>query len=311
LIDLCKDTAQLDGLCRSNAEQLGELRAKVPNLRNAQRAHFADLLIKLMDRRRTQLEPSNERGRQNAGDTVGPQAQRFLVQDSSKAFGRSSALHSALMGRRPHWAFSATGPAHFNPEGKCGPVPDALADSPEHFSSASDGGATAGNANQPAVQPVPSELSSPEEVTGVAGEPDPSTLIEANGETLPGSSATNGLDPTVSGPYETLFPSRIARERIDKSRLRIPIERRLRDKKHLKRVSGLPCLVCNRQPSHAHHLRFAQRRGMSQKVSDEFVVPLCALHHGDLHQSASEKAWWSRQNIDPVPISSELWAARH
>jgi hypothetical protein len=38
------------------------------------------------------------------------------------------------------------------------------------------------------------------------------------------------------------------------------------------------------------HLRFAQRRGMSQKVSDEYVVPLCALH-----RSSNEQEWWERQ----------------
>jgi hypothetical protein len=76
-------------------------------------------------------------------------------------------------------------------------------------------------------------------------------------------------------------------------------------------VAELPCLVCNRQPSHAHHLRFAQRRGLSQKVSDEYVVPLCALHHGDLHCSSSEQDWWATQKIDPVPLSAELWSKHH
>jgi hypothetical protein len=94
---------------------------------------------------------------------------------------------------------------------------------------------------------------------------------------------------------------------IDKSRLMLGTERRLRDKEHLRRVAELPCLVCNRQPSQAHHLRFAQRRGLGQKVSDEFVVPLCALHHSHLHRSMSEVIWWERQKIEPVSVSRELW----
>ena len=106
-------------------------------------------------------------------------------------------------------------------------------------------------------------------------------------------------------------PSKIGEgDSVDKSALRFGHERRLRDKEHLKRVAELPCVVCNRQPSHAHHVKFAQRRGLSQKVSDEFVVPLCALHHGDLHRPTTERDWWARQALDPLPIAAELWAER-
>jgi len=72
-------------------------------------------------------------------------------------------------------------------------------------------------------------------------------------------------------------------------------------------VGELPCLICNRQPSHAHNIKYAQRRGMSQKVSDEFVVPLCALHHKDLHRASSEKAWWEKQGHEPLAIAAGLW----
>jgi hypothetical protein len=107
-------------------------------------------------------------------------------------------------------------------------------------------------------------------------------------------------------------PSKIAFGlKIDKSKLLLGLERRIRDKSHLRCVAELPCLVCNRQPSHAHHLRFAQRRGLSQKVSDEFVVPLCALHHSDLHRSFSEQGWWKKQKIDPLAIAHDLWANGH
>ncbi len=108
-----------------------------------------------------------------------------------------------------------------------------------------------------------------------------------------------------------LAPSKIAPgPRIDKSRLSLGSERRLRDKNHLRRVAQLPCIVCGRQPCHAHHVKFSQRRGMSMKVSDEFVVPLCALHHGDLHRATKERDWWERQNIAPLPIAARLWAER-
>src|ERR1019366_8392308 len=63
--------------------------------------------------------------------------------------------------------------------------------------------------------------------------------------------------------------------RIDKSVLTIAEPKRLRDKAHLRFVASLACLVCGRQPSDPHHLRFAQPRALGLKVSDEFTVPLC------------------------------------
>jgi hypothetical protein len=92
-------------------------------------------------------------------------------------------------------------------------------------------------------------------------------------------------------------------------RLAFPKERRLRDKEHLARVRKEPCLVCGRQPSHAHHVRYAQPGAFGMKVSDEFTVPLCALHHDALHKVGSERAWWTAQGIDPLASAARLWAA--
>jgi hypothetical protein len=62
---------------------------------------------------------------------------------------------------------------------------------------------------------------------------------------------------------------------IDKGALTLSEPRRHRDREHLKFVAAQPCLVCGRQPSDAHHLRFAQPRTLGRRVSDEFAVPLC------------------------------------
>jgi hypothetical protein len=59
---------------------------------------------------------------------------------------------------------------------------------------------------------------------------------------------------------------------------------RLRDKDHLKFVSKQPCVVCGREPSDAHHLRFAQPRALGRKVGDKFTVPVCRLHRRELHR---------------------------
>src|SRR5262249_25889586 len=72
---------------------------------------------------------------------------------------------------------------------------------------------------------------------------------------------------------------------IDKSVLVFGEIRRLRDKAHLKYIAPRPCLICGRQPSEPHHVRFAQRLAFGRKVSDEFTVPLCRLHHRELHRS--------------------------
>jgi len=83
--------------------------------------------------------------------------------------------------------------------------------------------------------------------------------------------------------------------------------RRLRDRDHLRMVAAEACLVCGRRPCQAHHLRFAQPRAMSLKVSDEWVVPLCLTHHRALHDAGDEEAWWAGQRIDPVPHAEALW----
>jgi hypothetical protein len=95
--------------------------------------------------------------------------------------------------------------------------------------------------------------------------------------------------------------------RIDKSQLAIAEPKRLRDKAHLKFVASQPCLVCGRQPTDPHHLRFAQPRAIGLKVSDEFTVPLCRGHHRQLHQAGNEAAWWVNLNINALEIARRLW----
>jgi hypothetical protein len=98
---------------------------------------------------------------------------------------------------------------------------------------------------------------------------------------------------------------------IDKSALAIAAPRRLRDEEHLAFVATLTCLVCARTPSQTHHLRFAQLRALGRKVSDEWVVPLCNLHHRALHDGGNEEAWWGQHRIDPVSEAERLRQAHH
>jgi hypothetical protein len=87
--------------------------------------------------------------------------------------------------------------------------------------------------------------------------------------------------------------------------------RRKRDKGHRAFVASKACLVCGRQPADAHHVRFAQPRALGRKVSDEFTVPLCRIHHRELHMRADEAAWWAQHAIDPIQIAQGLWQRSH
>jgi len=99
----------------------------------------------------------------------------------------------------------------------------------------------------------------------------------------------------------------LQRKGIDKSVLAVSAPRRYRNKEHLRYVTLQPCLMCARKPSDAHHLRFVQPRALGRKVSDEFAVPLCRIHHREAHRASDERAWWKAAGIDPLKIARKLW----
>jgi len=49
---------------------------------------------------------------------------------------------------------------------------------------------------------------------------------------------------------------------------------------------------------------------LSCKVSDEYVVPLCSIHHDALHRVGDEKQWWNKHSIDPLAIAADLWTMK-
>jgi hypothetical protein len=95
----------------------------------------------------------------------------------------------------------------------------------------------------------------------------------------------------------------------DRSDLKFPITKtvRRRNKEHLRFVGSQPCLICTKQPSDPHHLRFAQPRALGRKVSDEYTVPLCRAHHRELHRAASEILWWQSHTLAPLAVAESLW----
>ncbi len=86
---------------------------------------------------------------------------------------------------------------------------------------------------------------------------------------------------------------------------------RERDRNHVRFVASQGCLVCGRTPSDAHHIKLAEPRAMGRKVSDKFTVPICRLHHRELHRRGDERIWWEKQGIDPLPVAARLWKTTH
>jgi hypothetical protein len=121
---------------------------------------------------------------------------------------------------------------------------------------------------------------------------DPAATIE------PANADSTGNDTASSS---TTVPG------IDKSVLALPAPRRYRNKDHLRQVAKQPCIVCGRKPSDPHHLRHMQPRALGRKTSDEYVVPLCRVHHREMHRAADERAWWKKAGIDPIKIARKLW----
>jgi ERF superfamily len=107
---------------------------------------------------------------------------------------------------------------------------------------------------------------------------------------------------TLGGPETPAPAATVVRRR------RLPAKTiRLRDKEHCRFVATQPCVVCGRTPTEAHHIRFAQPRALGRKVSDEYTIPVCRVHHRDLHGYGDEASWWAGVSIDPLPIALELW----
>src|SRR5262245_32330407 len=113
---------------------------------------------------------------------------------------------------------------------------------------------------------------------------------------------------SLTKPRDTVGGRRLlAVAKIDKSALTISELRRVRSKEHLRFVAQQPCLICGRTPSQAHHIRYAQTRGLGIKVSDEFTMPLCAIHHTENHATGDERRWWQEHKIDPVSVAQDMW----
>jgi hypothetical protein len=126
-----------------------------------------------------------------------------------------------------------------------------------------------------------------------------------------GSDSGDEPQPALANRDKVAGTSAVKIRALEKSELAHPEPRRIRDKDHLRFVASQPCLICGRRPADAHHLRFAQSRALSRKVSDEFIVPLCRGHHREVHRGGDETAWWRDRGIDALDVARVLWLEFH
>jgi hypothetical protein len=144
--------------------------------------------------------------------------------------------------------------------------------------------------------------------------PAPSEAPTSLGEVAPQTGLAGPAKPPITAETLALERNPLRPRKLQGSRVRIEgpnnptlKPRRCRDKDHLRFIAIQPCTVCGRNPCEAHHLRYAQPRALGHRVSDEFTVPLCRVHHRELHRQGDERAWWNKANINPMPIALRFW----
>jgi hypothetical protein len=140
-----------------------------------------------------------------------------------------------------------------------------------------------------------------------------SSVLSQLSADMPAVQELNVDAPSVrSGASDNAAPlnpaSEDAANALPSSRRSLPKTTRHRNKEHLKFVQAQPCLVCGRNPSDPHHLRFAQPQALGRKVSDEFTVPLCRTHHREAHRASQELQWWQSKGLAPMEAARTLWS---
>lgn len=330
LIEAVRDVSELEDLKRLNEHAMAKLSA-LPELKTVRGVHYVDVLERLFVRRRASLA-SGVTNASPPDPTCGAQSlstPKALTGEGPQPLGRDTRSHAvdapAQLMPEPAGAVSdmADDRGEDGGEQKTAslPIVDVSGlgeDQPESIVGADEGASQPGDSDADRATfargyrsfvPVPPyPLAAMTERLARRGRLSDaeSTLPD---EPLP-SPAGDGLAPVAAAnatPPATRISQITGAPSIDKSVLALASDRRLRSKAHLGLVASKACVICEELPCHAHHLTFAQPRGLAQKVSDEFTVPLCVRHHNALHRSGSEMAWWRGQGIDPLAIARALW----
>nr|ELR5039297.1 DUF968 domain-containing protein [Providencia stuartii]ELR5082474.1 DUF968 domain-containing protein [Providencia stuartii] len=108
---------------------------------------------------------------------------------------------------------------------------------------------------------------------------------------------------SLSGQY---FSDVVSDERLSKPVLNLTIDpeppaslmlkpkfKRWTSDEYLKWVKSQPCCVCNSIAHDAHHIIGYGQGGTGTKAHDLFTIPLCRVHHSELHNDPNG---WEREH---------------
>lgn len=82
--------------------------------------------------------------------------------------------------------------------------------------------------------------------------------------------------------------------------------------RHMRRVAGLPCLVCGLSPVTLHHPTASIYGGRCGR-SHHLVTPLCPAHHLIQHgpkgsvEALGHRGFYIRYGIDLLDVAERLW----
>ena len=75
--------------------------------------------------------------------------------------------------------------------------------------------------------------------------------------------------------------------------------KRLRSKKHMAHVRSFGCCICQNPVCDAHHLRsMGHLASAALKNGDDYTVPLCRMHHDELHAFGDEALFFALHGVD-------------
>jgi hypothetical protein len=75
--------------------------------------------------------------------------------------------------------------------------------------------------------------------------------------------------------------------------MKFPKLQRWESVKYLQWVKSQPCCVCGATADDAHHIIGYGQGGIGTKAHDLFTIPLCPVHHSELHK---DPKWWEQEN---------------
>ncbi len=75
--------------------------------------------------------------------------------------------------------------------------------------------------------------------------------------------------------------------------MKLPKFQRWESVKYLQWVKSQPCCVCGATADDGHHIIGYGQGGIGTKAHDLFTIPLCRVHHSELHKDPKQ---WEQEN---------------